>query len=175
MKRFLLILLVLLLLISSSTADETFIDLNTFNILFNYAASLTGSGNGIREDNISASLGVVNDIYQVNLAENVGMQISTPHIENYQGELSDINGILLLYVPDGKNNNSVQFIYAIGEIAIATGAISSSSEILNFLNEIGFSEDSSKSEAEGKKMINGLSYSYTISPYIGYLFTVSKP
>ena len=65
MKRFLLIILILLLVAFSALADQTFLDLNTFNLLFNYAAAMTKSGNAITEKNITGTLGVVNDVYSI--------------------------------------------------------------------------------------------------------------
>ncbi|MCE5342632.1 MAG: hypothetical protein LLF96_03470 [Eubacteriales bacterium] len=153
---------------------ETFIPINDFNIFFNYAAAMTGSGNAIREDNIKMTFGVVNDIYQVNLTSNLGMQVSAPHVDDYQGELPDVNGIILIYVPDGETDSALRFIYGMGEIAIATGAISSATEITDFLDVLGFTSDSEKTDVSNSIEVNGLKYYYSISPVIGYWFSVSK-
>ncbi len=177
MKKSLVCIMICLILcfpILAEATDDTFISLNDFNIYFNFAAALTGSGNAIRENNISFSPGAVNDIYQVNLTSNVGMQISTPHIAEYNGTLSDVNGIILLYVPDGSTDSSMNFLYGIGEIAIATGAISSSSEIVTFLEQLGLMDDIGQTDASNAIEVNGLNYGYTISSVIGYFFYVEK-
>ena len=175
MKRFLLIILILLLVASSALADQTFLDLNTFNLLFNYAAAMTKSGNVITEKNITGTLGEVNDVYQVSLTSNCLIQITTPHIDNYTGKLSDINGIILFYVPDGKADSSMNFIYGMGEIALATGAIQSTDDIIPFLTELGVTDVLNQKDVSINKTINGLKYSYSNSSVIGFMFTVSKP
>ena len=175
MKRFLAVLFALLLVVSCALADQTFLDLNTFNIMFNYAAAMTKSGNAITEKNITGSLGAVNDVYQVLLTSNCFMQITTPHIEDYKGELADINGILLSYVPDGSADSSKSFIYGMGEIAFSTGAIQSTEDILQFLTELGVMDALDKTDVSVSKTINGLKYTYSSSSLIGFMFTVSKP
>ena len=155
--------------------NKTFADLGVFNVAFNHAATLTCSRHGIREDNITASKGQPNDVYTVNIfSDKVIMRITCPHITNYQGKLSDINGITVFLPLDGRKETRINFLWCIGEIGIATGAIQKVSEISAFLKFLGVQNSLDKDRARNSIEINGLKYGYITVKNIGCTFYVTK-
>lgn len=129
MKKFICVLLTILFFFTFSVYAESapLLNIKDFEWQFNYAAILTGSGHKITKDNITFTSGTVNDAFTIQLDETLGMNVSVPH------QKSEINGITLIYMPDGNIVSATSFIAGIGELALTFGAVKEAKKLAHSL------------------------------------------
>lgn len=172
MRKLITLLIVgLMMMCNIAAAEETFSTWNNFRVTYNLNAAFTRSGNNISEDGIITIQGGLYDTYRANLTSNCLIQVTIKHPERSE-ELSRIDEVLLMYVPDNNEDSTTRFLYGMGEIAMTTGGISSVEDISSFFKELGFDDDMEKRNASGKVEIGGLTYSYVFSSSLGYMFFV---
>lgn len=175
MKKLIASVLVGLIFCAVANAEpQTFISVNDFNRDFNTVSYLIGSGHIINSDNINFETGTVRDYFVITFANGVIiLHVYMPHIENYTGEMNDINEIDLLFSSDGTTESAAHLAIAIGELAYTTGAISDIQDIGAFADQLGFLQNVYDG-ASNTLTINGLNYSYSISSVFGFHFSITK-
>lgn len=168
MKKFIGILLTILIFFTISIYAEspTLLNIRDFEWKFNYAATLTGSGHKITKDNLTFTSGTVNDIFTIQLDKNLGMNVTVPH------QKSDINGITLIYVPDGDIVSVTSFVAGIGELALTFGAVKEAKSVDAFIENLGLFDTDFSAGSKGYVVIKGIRYSWQALESLGIWFHV---
>ncbi|HPJ01756.1 MAG TPA: hypothetical protein PKU80_02820 [Candidatus Limiplasma sp.] len=165
-KALSLVLLSLLLLTTSASALTAFPAFDDFELEFEYAAILTGSGHYITSNNLSVEDGSYSKVYTVSFDDTLSMLVSVPH------ETGEISEAMMLYASDGTTLSALNFIYGIGELAMATGAIDAVEEIWDFLGLLGLLDHMEDGDSNSI-IIGQLEYSYMAYTSLGIFFYVT--